>query len=282
MVQSYPVSGSFSRSAVNLQAGAQSWVSSAFTSLAVLAALLFFTPLLYHLPLSVLAAVIMMAVVGLVNISGFVHAWKAQWYDGAISVITFAATLAFAPHLDRGIFIGVGLSLLFFLYKSMRPEVVNLSVGPDGALHDAAHSGLAQCRHLAMIRFEGPLFFANASFLEEQIRDRRLSMPELRHIHIVAEGISEIDASGEAALSHIVDRVRRAGFGISFSGLHRAVRDVLERTGLLKKIGRENIFPDEASALKAVYGLAHRRSSEGAACPLAKALRGRDGDAEKS
>jgi hypothetical protein len=60
------------------------------------------------------------------------------------------------------------------------------------------------------------------------------------------------------------------------------VRDVLERTGLLKKIGRENIFPDEASALKAVYGLAHRRSSEGAACPLAKALRGRDGDAEKS
>ncbi len=124
--KSYPGSGSFSRSAVNLQAGALTGFSSVFTSITVVIVLLFLTPLLYYLPQAVLAAVIMMAVIGLVNISGFIHAWQAQWYDGAISIISFIATLAFAPHLDKGIMIGVALSLIVFLYKSMRPTVVSL------------------------------------------------------------------------------------------------------------------------------------------------------------
>ncbi|MDY0041379.1 MAG: SulP family inorganic anion transporter, partial [Desulforhabdus sp.] len=101
--KSYPVSGSFSRSAVNIQTGAVTGLSSFFTSVAVAIVLLFFTPLLYHLPQSVLAAVIMLAVLGLINISGFIHAYKAQWYDGLFSVITFVATLITAPHLDKGI-----------------------------------------------------------------------------------------------------------------------------------------------------------------------------------
>jgi len=121
VTKSYPISGSFSRSAVNLQSGAVSGLSSVFTSLTVVVVLLVFTPLFYHLPQSVLAAIIMMAVVGLVNVKGFIHAWQAQWYDGAISIITFIATLAFAPHLDRGILIGAGLSIIVFLYKG-RPD----------------------------------------------------------------------------------------------------------------------------------------------------------------
>ena len=125
---SYAVSGSFSRSAVNLQAGAVSGISSVVTSLMVVATLMFFTPLLYHLPQAVLAAVIMMAVIGLINIKGFAHSWKAQWYDGAISILTFFVTLYFAPHLDKGIMVGVGLSMAVFLYKSMRPVVASLSM----------------------------------------------------------------------------------------------------------------------------------------------------------
>ncbi|MCP4670226.1 MAG: sodium-independent anion transporter, partial [Desulfobacula sp.] len=95
--QSYAVSGSFSRSAVNLQTNAVTGVSSVITSLMVALTLLFFTPLLYHLPQAVLAAVIMMAVIGLVNASGFIHAWKAKRADGIISVISFVCTLYFAP-----------------------------------------------------------------------------------------------------------------------------------------------------------------------------------------
>ncbi|WP_147822457.1 SulP family inorganic anion transporter [Salidesulfovibrio onnuriiensis] len=270
--KSYPASGSFSRSAVNLQAGAVSGMSSVFTSLMVVIALLFFTPLLYHLPQAVLAAVIMMAVIGLVNASGFIHAWKAQWYDGAISVLSFVATLAFAPHLDKGIMIGVALSLLVFLYKSMRPRVASLSRTEDETLGDAVVFGLRECKHIAVVRFDGPLFFANASFLEDQITDRLMNNRQLRHIIVVSNGINDMDASGEEALSLIVDRVRSTGVDISFSGVNEAVMDVLQRTHLLEKIGEDHIYPTMETALCATHESAHLDGEE-ETCPLTTVCR---------
>ena len=265
--KSYPASGSFSRSAVNLQAGAVSGMSSVFTSLMVVIVLLFFTPLLYHLPQAVLAAVIMMAVIGLINASGFIHAWKAQWYDGAISILSFACTLAFAPHLDKGIMVGVSLSLLVFLYKSMRPKVANLSRTADESLRDATAFGLQECQHIALVRFDGPLFFANASFLEDQITDRMMGNDKLRHIIIVANGINDMDASGEEALSLIVDKVRARGMDISLCGVNEAVMAVLERTHLLEKIGQDHVYPTMETAICATHESAHKDGHEDS-CPL--------------
>jgi MFS superfamily sulfate permease-like transporter len=272
MSKAYPASGSFSRSAVNLQAGAVTGMSSIFTGLTVLLVLLFFTPLLYHLPQSVLAAVIMMAVVGLVNVSGFVHAWKAQWYDGLISIISFLATLAFAPHLDKGIMIGVALSLGVFLYKSMRPKVAALAMHEDCSLRDAEHFGLRQCRHIAVVRFDGPLFFANSSFLEDKITERIMTMPGLKHLLIVGVGINDMDASGEETLSLVVDRVRAAGYRISFSVIKENVLEAMKRTHLYEKIGPENIYPLTATAIAAIHADAHRGSDE-EDCPLVTVCR---------
>ncbi|WP_316901412.1 SulP family inorganic anion transporter [Pseudodesulfovibrio indicus] len=265
--KSYPASGSFSRSAVNLQAGALTGMSSVFTSLMVVIVLLFFTPLLYHLPQAVLAAVIMMAVIGLINASGFIHAWKAQWYDGAISILSFGCTLAFAPHLDKGIMVGVVLSLLVFLYKSMRPRVANLSRNADESLRDATAFGLKECQHIALVRFDGPLFFANASFLEDQITERMMGNDKLRHIIIVANGINDMDASGEEALSLIVDRVRSNGLDISLCGVNEAVMAVLERTHLLEKIGKDHVYTTMETAICATHESAHRDGQE-ESCPL--------------
>ncbi|MGD2100123.1 MAG: SulP family inorganic anion transporter [Desulfobacterales bacterium] len=265
--QSYPTSGSFSRSAVNLQSGANSSLSSVFTSLTVVVVLLFFTPLLYHLPQSVLAAIIMMAVVGLVNIRGVIHAWTAQWYDGAISILTFVATLVLAPHLEWGILMGVTLSILVFLYKNMRPKVVDLSLAGDQALHDCAAGGLEECRYIDVVRFDGPLFFANASYLEDQIRQRRRTKKELKHIIISAGGINDIDASGEEALSLTVKRVRSAGIDISLAGVNRTVLDVIKRTHLIVKIGEDHIYPTVEEAIGAVHGETHRGGEE-ENCPL--------------
>ena len=267
VTKSYPVSGSFSRSAVNLQSGAISSLSSVFTSLTVVVVLLFFTPFLYHLPQSVLAAIIMMAVVGLVNVRGFIHAWQAQWYDGAISIITFVATLLFAPHLEWGIGVGVILSVFVFLYKSMRPKVVDLSLGADRVLHDCVASGLEECRYIDVVRFDGPLFFANASYLEDQIRNRRRTKKELKHIIISASGINDIDASGEEALSLTVDRVRSAGIDISLSGVNKSVMNVLNRTHLIVKIGEDHIYPTVEEAISAVHDQTHRGGEE-KNCPL--------------
>lgn len=267
VAQSYPVAGSFSRSAVNLQAGAVSGFSSVFASLTVLTTLFLFTPLLYHLPQSVLAAIIMMAVAGLINAHGFIQAWRAQWYDGAISVITFCCTLAFAPHLDRGILVGVGLSLGVFLYRSMRPHVVDLSLGLDKALHDAVTHGLRECRYIDVVRFDGPLFFANASYLEDQIRQRRKNKKELKHIIISAESIIDMDASGQESLSLVVERVRSAGIDISFSSIHEPVMAVLRRTHLLYKIGEDHIYPTLKQAIRAIHKQTHKGGRE-THCPL--------------
>ncbi len=268
--QSYPVSGSFSRSAVNLQAGAVTGLSSVFTSLMVVIMLLFLTPLLYHLPQSVLAAVIMMAVIGLLNVSGFVHAWKAQPTDGAISVITFVSTLFFAPHLDQGILVGVLLSLGVFLYKVMRPKVVALARHPDQALRCVAAHGLEECAFIALIRFDAPLFFANSSWLEDRITERMKNSPRLKHIVIVANGINDIDASGEETLSLLVDRIRSAGLDVSLSGVNETVMRVLKRTHLDAKIGEDHIYPTMERAIEAIHPRTHADESE-PECPLKSA-----------
>jgi len=269
LAQSYPVSGSFSRSAINIQSGAVTGLSSIVTSLMIAATLLFFSPILYHLPQAVLAAVIMMAVIRLINLSKFIHAWQAQKYDGVIYIISFVCTLGFAPHLDRGIIIGVALSVGFYLYRNLKPGVAVLSLHPDNSLRDAERHGLEQCRYIAVIRFDGPLFFASAAYLEDKILERVACMPDLRHILVAAHGINELDASGEEMLSALIERMRKAGYDVSFSGLNDHVIDVLKRTHLYEKIGEDHMFPSRAVAIKAIHAKAHEDSEE-KGCPLRK------------
>ncbi len=271
---SYAVSGSFSRSAVNLQAGAISGISSVVTSVMVVITLLFFTPLLYHLPQAVLAAVIMMAVIGLVNAKGFIHAWKAQWYDGAISVLSFVVTLYFAPHLDKGIMVGVALSMVVFLYKSMRPVVASLSMNEENVLKSSEHYRLKGCRHISVVRFDGALFFANASYLDEQVLKFRTEQPDLRYILLDARGINDMDASGEEALEMLCKRIRSAKLGFAMCGVKGQVLNVMERTGLIEEIGKEHMFADSKAAVAALVDRIHKGTDLPEAgcnnCPLTK------------
>ncbi len=265
--QSYAVSGSFSRSAVNLQAGAVTGLSNVVSSMVVVIVLLLLTPLLYHLPQSVLAAIIMMAVIGLINAKTFIHSYRAQKYDGIIGVITFVCTLAFAPHLDRGIMIGVALSLLLYLLRNMRPSIAMLSLHPDGTYRNRARFDLEQCKHIAVIRYAGSLFFANVSYLEEQVLETVRSMPHLKHVLIVGNGINEMDASGEEIMATLVDRLHEQGLGLSISGLNDTVLDTMRRTGLLAKIGEENLYRNAARAVERIWEAAHDGSDE-KVCPL--------------
>jgi anti-anti-sigma factor len=252
---------------VNFQAGAVSGLSNAFSSLVVLVTLLFLTPLLYHLPQAVLAAIIMMAVIGLLNVKGFVHAWQAQKYDGLISVVSFVATLGFAPHLDRGIMLGVGLSLAVYLYRNMKPQIALLSRTPAGDYRDARRWELETCRHIAALRFNGSLFFANVNYLETQILETISSMKDLRCILIVCNGMNELDASGEALLSQLVTRLRESDCDVYFSGLNDDVIDVMKRTHLLEKIGKDHLFNSVSHAVEELHAELCQHSQDHR-CPL--------------
>ncbi len=265
--RSYTVSGSFSRSAVNLQAGAKTGLSSVFSSVIVGITILFLTPLLYHLPQAVLAAIIMVAVIGLVNFRGSIHAWRVHKYNGAISIITFITTLYFAPHLDRGLFIGVALSIGLYLHRTMKPDVYMLAKYTDGSFRDAKTHGLGQCKHIAVIRFSGPLFFADVAFFEDMILEAISSMRDLRHVLIVGNGINEVDASGEEFLYRMIENLRESGYDVSFSGLNEAVLATFRRTNLYEMTGEDHFFSSVAQALVTIHEPAHIDSKEGI-CPL--------------
>jgi MFS superfamily sulfate permease-like transporter len=131
---------------------------------------------------------------------------------------------------------------------------------------------LDECKYVDVVRFDGPLFFANASYLEDQINERLQAKRDLRHIIIVSNAITDIDASGEETLSLLVDRVRSAGVEISFSGVNESVMTVLERTHLIARIGHERIFHTMEQAIQAVHASAHRNGHE-ERCPLTTACR---------
>jgi len=265
--QSYAVSGSFSRSAVNFQTGAKTGLSNIFASLVVVIVMLFLTPLLYYLPQSVLAAVIMMAVLGLINVGGVRHVFKVSVSDGIICLVTFLTTLIFAPHLDKGVMTGVLLSLGVFFYRLMRPSVAVLSLWKDGHFRNAEKFNLDMCKHLAIIRFDGPFFFANISYLEDKVLEIVRQMPELKAIIFKCNGINIIDASGEEALSLLLDRLRAAGYKVYFSGIKEQILEVIERSSLYTKIGPENIFPTVFKAVEKVWPLIHDKIEE-EKCPL--------------
>ncbi len=265
--RSYAVSGSFSRSAVNIQAGAVTGLSSVISSLVVVIVLLFLTPLLYHLPQAVLAAIIMMAVIGLLNFKSFLHAWHAQWHDGLISITTFVSTLVFAPHLDRGIMIGVFLSLMLYLVRNTRPAVAKLSLHVDSSYRNRDRFELEQCPYVVVIRYSGSLVFCNVEFLENQIIEAIENMPKLKHVLLVGNGINELDTSGVDTMSAIIDRLRARGLGFSISGLNDVVIDVMERTGLVAKIGENNFYRDVTRAIDSIWDETHAGVDE-PHCPL--------------
>jgi MFS superfamily sulfate permease-like transporter len=265
--QSYPVSGSFSRSAVNLQAGGVTGLSNVLSSVIVAITLLFFTPLLYHLPQAVLAAIIMMAVIGLLNIRHFVHAFLTQKYDGIIAVITFIATLYFAPHLDRGIIIGVLLSLGHLIYRRIEPRVALLSKHWDGTFRNAERFGLAQCCFTSLIRFQGSLTFSNCNHLEEKILEQTATRPKLKYILIVGNAINEIDSSGENMLSSLIPRLKESGFEVYFTGLNDSILDVFKRTNLYEVVGENNFFRNATKAVEFIQAEAHKHLDH-KECPL--------------
>lgn len=265
-LQSFAVSGSFSRSAINLASGARTGFSSAVTSLAVIVTLLFLTPLLFHLPQTTLAAIIATAVLGFLRVEPLRTAWRASRADGVIAVITFAATLLLAPRLHLGVGIGVALSLTAYLYRSMRPRVVYLSRHADGTLRDADAHGLALDQRIAILRFDGRLYFGDSGYFEEKVLEVVTRLPELRYLVIDAGSINQVDASGELTLRQVVERLRGADIDVFFTRAKPQFVDVLERTGAIEAIGRDHFFAWNQHALEYLWD--QMEPTYRARCPL--------------
>ena len=266
----YPVAGSFSRSAVNMSAGAITGFAAIFTGLivAVSLLLLYVTQYLYFLPQATLAAVIISAVINLIRIKQIKYAFRVHNHDGFIAVLTFVLTLIFAPHLEKSIFVGVILSLGLFMYRNMHPHITILSRASDGELRDAGSNILQTCQNITLMRFEGPLFFASAMYFEEKVLERVAAKPNLKFIIVDAEAITEIDATGEDMLHQLSLRLVALNIELVFARTKRQVMDVFVRTGFAGPDWIDHFYRHDESAIE--FAWQNITDCEQEVCPLAK------------
>ena len=270
--QSFPVSGSFVRSTVTLRAGGQTGFASIVAGLVVILLLLFFTPLLYHMPQATLAAIVMVSVAGLVHLQPILRAWKVHKHDGIVAISTLALTLIYAPHLDQGIMIGAGLSIVLYLYRTMKPRVAFLARHSDGAFRDAVEHDLELCDAIATIRFDGSLYFGSSGAFEEAVLERVLD-PKLCYVIIDAEGINEIDATGEKMLVDVVQRLHEAGVEVLFARTKKQIMDALNRPGSLNEIGRDRFYTTLDRAVAHVWETLEDQYPCNKSCPTECPLR---------
>jgi len=242
--QSYPTTGGFSRTAVNDQNGAQTPLASVFSALVVGATLLFLTPLFHYLPNAILAAVIMVAVFGLIDLKYPRELWKNRKDEFILLLATFALTLGLG--IVEGILLGVLFSLLLLVYRISKPHIAILGRirGTDYFKNINRFSeDIEEFPEFLILRFDGQLFFGNKDyFRKELVKHTRQKGPDLKFVILNAEAISYIDSSAVYMLRALIRDLRRDGIRLLLAGAIGPTRDILFSSGLAEEIGRENQF----------------------------------------
>ncbi len=256
----FPVSGSFSRSALNLYAGARSAWSGVFASLCVAACLLWFTELLAPLPRAVLAATIVVPVLGLIDLGVFRRLWRYSRDDGAVAAVTFAGTLLAVPYLHWGVFVGFFASTVCYLYRRAHPRLLEVAEHPpSGTLRDRAHYELPPLAPgVLAVRIDASINYVTAPLLERFILDRL--RPELRTVLITATAVNDLDATGIETLRGLRRLLVGHGAELHLTGLKRHVWERLERAGLPEEWGGEAFSRTEREAIERLraQGARHR------------------------
>ena len=241
--KAYPSTSSFSRSAINQESGATTGMASLISVLMVLLTLLFLTPLFYHLPKTVLAAIIIVAVFGLVNIKEAIFLWKSNNLDFWLLIITFFSTLFFG--IEYGIMIGVGLSLIILIFRTSRPYVAELGKVPDSDFYRNRErfNEVILDDEVLVFRFDAQLFYANASYfietLELMVEEKG---PHLKLIVLDAESINRVDSTGVEMLKERIRFYRKKNILFYFAGVKGPVRDHLFRGKILDIITLDHFY----------------------------------------
>ena len=242
--QSYPVTGGFSRTAVNDQAGANTGLAAIISSLVVGLTLLFLTPLFYYLPNAILAAIIMVAVFGLIDLRYPIELWNNRKDEFVLLLVTFFLTLMLG--IKEGILLGVLFSLLLLVYRISMPHIAVLGKirGTDYFMNINRFGQEAEDQaNLLIVRFDGQLFFGNKDYFRTQLRKQIVHKGNaLKGIILNAEAINYIDSSAVFMLKALVQELGREGFRFMLAGAIGPTRDILFSRGLIDEIGEDNLF----------------------------------------
>ncbi len=247
----YASSGSFNRSGVNYEAGARTPLASVFATVFLILVLLLVAPLAAYLPNAAMAGILFLVAWGLIDFDHIGHIWHTSKAESAILAATLVGTLF---NLEAGIFIGVFLSLVMYLYRSSKPEVVPLVPAPEeGAYHFIRAKGRPECPQLRIVRINGSVYFGAASFVQQALQQIDEDNPQQKSVLIAAASLNTIDIAGAEILAQEARRRRRLGGGLYFYRLNRPNYEFLRQGGYTHEIGEGAFFPVMTDVTAALY-----------------------------
>ena len=246
----FPVTGGFSRSIVNFDAGARTPMAGILTALGIALTALFFTPLFHNLPHAVLAATIIVAVLSLVDFGSLKRTWRFSKQDFIAQAATMFGVLFMG--VEIGIVMGVSLSLLLFLWRTSRPHSAVVGQLP-GSEHfrNIERFNVIQSDTVLSLRVDESLYFPNARYLEERIIELMVDYPDCQHLVLMCSGVNLIDASALDSLEAIAERLTAAQVQLHLSEVKGPVMDQLRRSDFLNEFGGQ-VFVSQYAAMQAL------------------------------
>ena len=246
----FPVTGGFSRSIVNFDAGARTPMAGVLTAIGIAVTALFFTPLFHNLPHAVLAATIIVAVLSLVDLGSLKRTWRFSKQDFSAQAATIFGVLFMG--VEIGIILGVSLSLLLFLWRTSRPHIAVVGQLP-GSEHfrNIERFNVVQSEQVVSLRVDESLYFPNARYLEESITRLMVDYPNCQHLVLMCSGVNLIDASALDSLKAITERLTAAGIQLHLSEVKGPVMDQLHRSEFLQHFGGQ-VFVSQYAAMQAL------------------------------
>ncbi|MCH1471808.1 MAG: sulfate permease [Flavobacteriaceae bacterium] len=248
--QSYPVSASFSRSAVKFQAGAKTGMTAVFSALIVGLTLLFFTSLIFYLPIAVLAGIIMVAVIRLINVRYAIDLYKTRRDEFFLLLMTCLLTLFVG--ITEGILIGALLSLLLMVIRTSKPHYAVLAKVSGTNYYKNISRFETDTKiddDILIMRFDAQLFFGNRDYFRKIVFKEMEKKPNLKGFVLVARGITYIDSSGLSTLGAMIKSFQQKGILFMVAGAIGPARDVLQQSKLTDLIQEKNMFAKTADAI---------------------------------
>lgn len=236
----YPVTGGFSRSLVNFDAGARTTIASIITALLVAISLLLLAPLFFYIPKATLAAIIIVAVTGLIDLKTIRKVWGYNKGDAAALFITFAAVLGIG--IENGILVGAGASLLMFIARTSNPHVAVIGRLPGSEFYrNVARHTVETWPEASILRIDASLYFANSSMFEDKVNEILHAQPALKYLILVGTAINDVDFSALEVIEQVWAELTEAGVELHLAAFKGPVMDKLDTSGFIEHLGEDHI-----------------------------------------
>ncbi len=247
----YAASGSFNRSGVNYASGARTPLAAVFASISLVLVLLLVAPLAAYLPNAAMAGILFLVAWGLIDFHHISSISKASRAETVVLAVTLIGTLI---DLEKGIFFGILLSLMFYLYRTSRPQVQAVVPDPEpDSYHYIDAADHPECPQIKMIRVNGSIFFGAVDHIQQSLQEIDAQEPNQKHVVLVASGVNFIDIAGAEMLTQEARRREKIGGGLYFYRVKDSVCSTLRKGPYIADIGHENIFPPKARPIEAIY-----------------------------